>query len=214
MQIWLLRAAVLRHRPLLSAGKLALLLRTLAEAALVVAPLIAFQRFGHQQFCRSTAGGSGGVPTWCAARLPYLYGYVQSHYWGVGFLRYFRFQQVHSLAACPPVPIGAPAATCPARFALLLVAERCRSRPARSQIAWLRNVFCGMLAGRNVRGSQTNECPTAPTQIPNFLLAAPILVLTVGACWQFVSDHGLRAALRAVFLPGESPSSYLYRKLC
>mmetsp|Transcript_643 Transcript_643/g.1877 ORF Transcript_643/g.1877 Transcript_643/m.1877 type:complete len:427 (+) Transcript_643:157-1437(+) len=108
-------------------GKPLIMLHTLVGAALVIGPLGAFQLFGYAQFCR----GASPAPPWCAASLPYLYGYVQSHYWGVGFLRYFQLQQV-----------------------------------------------------------------------PNFLLAMPVLVLTWTGCVRFVRDHGLLTALRAVFLPG------------
>ncbi len=73
-----------------SAGRPVILLQTLVGAGLVALPLAAFQYFGYSQFCRSPEG----APGWCAARMPYLYGHVQRHYWGVGFLRYFQVQQV------------------------------------------------------------------------------------------------------------------------
>lgn len=110
---------------------------TLLEILLVAAPLVAFQLFGFRQFCQASQhsapfdGREGVTPPWCAARLPYLYGYVQQHYWGVGFLRYFEAKQ-----------------------------------------------------------------------LPNFLLAAAILVMTSHSCYRFVSDHGVRRALQSVFLPG------------
>lgn len=115
--------------------------QTCAEVALVVAPLVTFQIFGFRQFCQmlsdmgqpgtSWQESQGSSPAWCAARVPYLYGHVQRHYWGVGFLRYFELKQ-----------------------------------------------------------------------LPNFLLAAPILMMTTHGCFRFVSDHGTLAALRAVFMPG------------
>ena len=54
-------------------------------------PLLAFQWHGYRAFCR---GPPLQRPAWCSAMLPYLYGHVQAHYWGVGFLRYFQLQQV------------------------------------------------------------------------------------------------------------------------
>ena len=89
----------------------------------MLAPFLAFQAYGYLQFCRSAAGehaaqdgaltcavtescGPGGGPlsreagalrpAWCSARLPYLYGHVQSAYWGVGFLRSYRPSQARS----------------------------------------------------------------------------------------------------------------------
>ncbi len=32
-------------------------------------------------------------PGWCNARVPYLYGHVQSAYWGVAFLNSYRLSQ-------------------------------------------------------------------------------------------------------------------------
>lgn len=78
-------------------------MRTLVEVSMVLAPLVVFQRFGFQQFCEMSSdvgqpGNSlssrGSTPAWCAARVPYLYGHVQRHYWGVGFLQYFDTKQV------------------------------------------------------------------------------------------------------------------------
>ena len=72
--------------------------RTAAAGACVAAPLIGFQYYGWLQHCtlESVAGG-GQLPPWCLRRVPYLYGYVQSHYWGVGFLKYWVPQQVRAI---------------------------------------------------------------------------------------------------------------------
>lgn len=40
-------------------------------------------------------------------------------------------------------------------------------------------------------------------QAPNFLLAAPILVLSTWGCFRFVSEHGVALSTRALFMPGE-----------
>lgn len=78
-------------------------MRTFAEVSLVLAPLVAFQRFGFREFCEmspdvgqpgDSLSSGGSTPAWCAVRVPYLYGYVQRHYWGVGFLQYFEMKQV------------------------------------------------------------------------------------------------------------------------
>ena len=69
-----------------------IIVETAASGALVAAPLMAFQVYGYRQFCLGSPAGSK-PPAWCSARLPYLYGHVQKHYWGVGFLRYFSLKQ-------------------------------------------------------------------------------------------------------------------------
>ena len=90
------------------------------QCGIVLAPFLAFQAYGYLQFCRGAAGeqaaqewalahavtascspGGGPLsrdtrasrPAWCSARLPYLYGHVQSAYWDVGFLRSYRPSQ-------------------------------------------------------------------------------------------------------------------------
>ncbi len=38
--------------------------------------------------------GTAWPRPWCSSRLPYVYGFVQSEYWNVGFMRYWTLQQV------------------------------------------------------------------------------------------------------------------------
>lgn len=160
---------------LYSAGKPLIMLHTLVGAALVIGPLGAFQLFGYAQFCR----GASPAPPWCAASLPYLYGYVQSHYWGVGFLRYFQLQQVR--VTCTSTPSGTDTG-CSQFYTF-----HCYSH-------FKRKYRC--ISGINLSLA-------VHAQVPNFLLAMPVLVLTWTGCVRFVRDHGLLTALRAVFLPGK-----------
>ena len=67
---------------------------TAAQCAAIIAPLAALQFYGYLRFCSRQP--SGDVPAWCAERVPYIYGYVQSHYWGVGFLNYWQLSQASS----------------------------------------------------------------------------------------------------------------------
>ncbi|XP_022988083.1 GPI mannosyltransferase 2 isoform X2 [Cucurbita maxima] len=50
---------------------------------------------------------SGRLPDemrpWCKARVPLLYNFVQNYYWGVGFLRYFRFEQLPNFLLASPI---------------------------------------------------------------------------------------------------------------
>ena len=68
---------------------------TAMQCAAIIAPLAAFQLSGWLQFCNSQR--ISAVPAWCTARVPYIYGYVQSHYWGIGLFKYWHISQ-----ACPP----------------------------------------------------------------------------------------------------------------
>ena len=106
-----------------AAARAQLLVLTALQCAVVLAPFLAFQAFGYAQFCCCRAGEhaaervtpahtatasystgssplSGGTcvsrPAWCSARLPYLYGRVQSAYWGVGFLRSYRSSEARA----------------------------------------------------------------------------------------------------------------------
>ena len=60
------------------------------QCIMVCLPVLLFQFSGWLSFCHK---GIIERP-WCSSALPNIYSFVQSHYWGVGLFRYFKFQQV------------------------------------------------------------------------------------------------------------------------
>lgn len=64
-------------------------------AVLVAAPYAAFQYFGYVRYCQQQQEPR----PWCDATIPSLYGFVQSHYWGVGLFKYYQLSQVSDAAA-------------------------------------------------------------------------------------------------------------------
>ena len=61
-----------------------------------VMPFLAWQYMGYSQFCKS-AGDVLPTRPWCNDLIPYLYGFVQKEYWGVGFLKYCEVKQVRQM---------------------------------------------------------------------------------------------------------------------
>ncbi|XP_011625278.1 GPI mannosyltransferase 2 [Amborella trichopoda] len=71
------------------------------QSLCIFTPFIAFQAYGYFNICKRTL--SVDIMPWCHARIPYLYGFLQSHYWGVGFLRYFQIKQLPNFLLATPV---------------------------------------------------------------------------------------------------------------
>ncbi|XP_043692058.1 GPI mannosyltransferase 2 [Telopea speciosissima] len=67
----------------------------------IFAPFIAFQVYGYYNICLGHLPDE--MKPWCKARPPLLYDYIQSHYWGVGFLRYFQLKQLPNFLLASPV---------------------------------------------------------------------------------------------------------------
>lgn len=72
------------------------------QTAVVLGPFVAFQVFGFMKLCWKEKEGTYDRP-WCNNTLPYLYGFVQSNYWDVGFLRYFQLKQLPNFLLASPM---------------------------------------------------------------------------------------------------------------
>lgn len=68
----------------------------------VFVPFFMFQLYGFLNICYGEPSSKGSRP-WCNARVPYLYGFIQSHYWEVGFLRYFQLKQLPNFLLASPL---------------------------------------------------------------------------------------------------------------
>ncbi|KAK8958510.1 hypothetical protein KSP40_PGU002961 [Platanthera guangdongensis] len=66
----------------------------------LLVPFAAFQLYGYCNICLNA---SDGARPWCKSRVPNLYGFLQSHYWGVGFLRYFEVKQLPNFLLASPI---------------------------------------------------------------------------------------------------------------
>ncbi|KAK7317903.1 hypothetical protein RJT34_02513 [Clitoria ternatea] len=70
-------------------------------SACIFAPFLAFQAYGYYNLCVGRSHDE--IRPWCKARIPLLYNYIQSHYWGVGFLRYFQLKELPNFLLASPI---------------------------------------------------------------------------------------------------------------
>ncbi|KAL0048171.1 hypothetical protein WJX82_009179 [Trebouxia sp. C0006] len=85
-------------QPVQGAGFAMLVAQAALQCTLICLPVFAFQYAGWRSFCL----GVNTERPWCSNKLPSIYSFVQSHYWGVGLFRYFQLQQSGAIR----LPIG------------------------------------------------------------------------------------------------------------
>ncbi|TPX49451.1 hypothetical protein SeMB42_g01558 [Synchytrium endobioticum] len=68
--------------------------------ALVWCGMLGFQWYAYSSFC---AGTSQSVRPWCHKLLPFIYSFVQQHYWDVGLFNYYTVRQIPNFVIALPV---------------------------------------------------------------------------------------------------------------
>uniref|UniRef100_A0ACD5Y8I1 Uncharacterized protein n=1 Tax=Avena sativa TaxID=4498 RepID=A0ACD5Y8I1_AVESA len=91
-------AAIQKKRPILAVQAL---VTGFLRSTFIFLPFFAFQAYGYLNICLH--GNTDELRPWCKAKLPLLYSFIQSHYWGVGFLRYFQVKQLPNFLLASPV---------------------------------------------------------------------------------------------------------------
>lgn len=64
-------------------------------------PLFIFQAYGYFNICHGRSADE--LRPWCKARVPMVYDFIQSYYWGVGFLKYFKVKQLPNFLLAVPI---------------------------------------------------------------------------------------------------------------
>eukprot|EP01080_Neovahlkampfia_damariscottae_P001240 gene1240-11329_t len=73
---------------------------TIVQCIITIFPFITYQYFGYALYC-----GLETKRPWCSFIYPNLYGFVQSEYWKVGFLKYYEFKQIPNFLLASPILI-------------------------------------------------------------------------------------------------------------
>ncbi|XP_010458601.1 PREDICTED: GPI mannosyltransferase 2-like isoform X1 [Camelina sativa] len=73
----------------------------LVRCLCICLPFVAFQAYGYYNICHGHTIDE--MRPWCKGRIPLLYNFIQIHYWGVGFLKYFQFKQLPNFLLATPI---------------------------------------------------------------------------------------------------------------
>lgn len=91
-------AIFLKKNPFLA---LQILIAGALRCVCVFVPFVAFQAYGYYKLCLGHSPDR--LRPWCGARLPMMYNFIQRHYWGVGFFRYFQIKQLPNFLLALPI---------------------------------------------------------------------------------------------------------------
>lgn len=80
---------------------LQVLISGILRCVFIFIPFVAFQAYGYYNLCDGVSPDK--LRPWCKAKIPLLYNFIQSHYWGVGFLRYFQLKQLPNFLLASPI---------------------------------------------------------------------------------------------------------------
>ncbi|XP_053560742.1 GPI mannosyltransferase 2 [Bombina bombina] len=103
-------------------GGLKRAIKMLMATLVVTLPFLFFQYYGYRSFCLPSPKeeipqellqlaidkgyhARGTPPVWCFSSIPVAYSYLQSEYWGVGFLKYFQLRQIPNFLLAMPVMV-------------------------------------------------------------------------------------------------------------
>lgn len=91
-------AAYLKKRAYL-AGEI--LLAGAVRCICICLPFFFFQAYGYFNICHGRSADE--LRPWCKARVPMVYDFIQSYYWGVGLLKYFKLKQLPNFLLAVPI---------------------------------------------------------------------------------------------------------------
>lgn len=119
---------------------------TALQCTITLLPFAAFEYYAYTLYCSKPTNSVdthsiNSSPSWCQSEsiLPPLhYSHVQSHYWNVGFLRYFQFKQIPNFILASPMILLS--LFCLAKFSSVLILDMktAADKEQKQHMNWLR----------------------------------------------------------------------------